>query len=188
MYTACALHARCICALQAFEKACDRFRAAGFHFGDPAAYFHAPGHAHNATPDFQHCEACNPPVHGEVLLLRCQPAGEGEGEGKVGGESGGGSSVACIVEYGGTDASRLALQQARRESTSSGGNNGLRLATSLYGLRELISDQRTPRPDSCLRGAHGWCIQMALAFVALAVLAGGVPIVLALTLYPVEDI
>ena len=38
-----------------------------------------------------------------------------------------------------------------------------------------------------MRGAHGWCVQMALAFLALAVLSAGVPILIAFTLHPVED-
>jgi hypothetical protein len=41
-------------------------------FGDPAAYFHEPDHPHSRVPDFSGaCPQCTPPVHGEVVFLKC---------------------------------------------------------------------------------------------------------------------
>ena len=54
---------------------------------------------------------------------------------------------------------------------------------SMQQLRELLSDTAhiavVARPRSVLRGANGWCVQMLLAFAALATLAAGVPLALA---------
>lgn len=56
---------------EAFESGCEEFRASGFIFGDPEAYFHKePNHPHLYRPNFQTCEQCTPPVHGQVVLLR----------------------------------------------------------------------------------------------------------------------
>lgn len=118
-------------------------------------------------------------MHGEVLLLRRETRAEG------------GASVARIAEWRGEQAGRLALQQSRRESSSFVSGGELRLSTTLQPLRELLADHHATvalaRSRSWVRGAHGWCVQMALAFLALAVLSAGVPILIAFTLHPVED-
>jgi hypothetical protein len=45
----------------------ESFLERNFRFGDPADYFHPPGHPHHSKPDFSGlCEQCVPPVHGKV--------------------------------------------------------------------------------------------------------------------------
>ena len=53
----------------AFWSGLERYFGAGFRIGDPRAYLHGPGHPHIANPDFQGCEGCCPPVHGNVVCL-----------------------------------------------------------------------------------------------------------------------
>ena len=53
----------------AFWSGLERYFAAGFRIGDPRAYLHGPGHPHIFSPDFQGCEGCCPPVHGNVVCL-----------------------------------------------------------------------------------------------------------------------
>ena len=53
----------------AFWSGLERYFAAGFRIGDPRAYLHGPGHPHTINPDFQGCEGCCPPVHGNVVCL-----------------------------------------------------------------------------------------------------------------------
>ena len=55
---------------EAFRSACERFKQEGFQFGCPRAYLHPPDHPHVTAPDFRHCPHCNPPVHGQPLLMR----------------------------------------------------------------------------------------------------------------------
>jgi hypothetical protein len=48
-------------------------------FGDPAAYLHEPDHPHMRVPDFSGaCEHCTPPVHGEVVFVKCTDAETGQ--------------------------------------------------------------------------------------------------------------
>jgi len=55
---------------EAFKAGIKAFTDAGFQFGDPEEWFHAPGHPHTYKPDFTNCCHCTPPVQGECMLLR----------------------------------------------------------------------------------------------------------------------
>jgi len=57
----------------AFDAGVESFLERNFRFGDPADYFHPPGHPHHSKPDFSGlCEQCVPPVHGKVVFLWCK--------------------------------------------------------------------------------------------------------------------
>ena len=61
---------------EAFKAGCDTFMKEGFRFGDPEEYFHPPGHPHLYRPEFNSCDGCTPPVHGECVLMRRDPKEE----------------------------------------------------------------------------------------------------------------
>eukprot|EP00966_Prymnesium_polylepis_P112714 2607081-Prymnesium_polylepis.1 len=64
----------------AFAAGCASFSRGGYRFGDPVDFFHPPGHAHWARPDFQGCRHCAPPVQGKVVLLYAKRDSSGDVE------------------------------------------------------------------------------------------------------------
>ena len=59
----------------AFDAGTAMVAAMGFRQGDPSQYLHPPGHPHHGeqwratNPNWRKCQHCNPPVHGEVVLV-----------------------------------------------------------------------------------------------------------------------
>ena len=53
----------------AFDAGRAQMSLSGFCEGDPDDYLHPAGHEHLRAPRRRDCPGCNPPVHGEVVLV-----------------------------------------------------------------------------------------------------------------------
>ena len=53
----------------AFDAGRAQMSLSGFCEGDPDDYLHPVGHEHLRAPRRRECAGCNPPVHGEVVLV-----------------------------------------------------------------------------------------------------------------------
>ena len=131
---------------QAFKAASDRFKRAGFCFGDPSKYLHKGNHPHILRPDLENCPGCSPPVHGEVLLIIARPDGRG----------------GCI-EYDGDHADTACLNANYGHGHAAAANSSL-LGGGGGAWR--------PRESSLVRGKHGWFVQMGLACASVALISG----------------
>ena len=52
-----------------FDAGRAQMSLSGFCEGDPDDYLHPAGHEHLRAPRRRDCPGCNPPVHGEVVLV-----------------------------------------------------------------------------------------------------------------------
>ena len=56
-------------AARAFDAGRAELSRRGYKEGDPEDHFHSAGHEHLRGPRRRDCPGCNPPVHGEVVLV-----------------------------------------------------------------------------------------------------------------------
>lgn len=124
----------------AFKAGCESFLEAGFYFGDPEEYLHAPGHPHTYRPDYACCDGCNPPVHGECIMLCCM-----------------GSRVLTIT------ASELTAEKRASRRTSNSLQRSTLQRSSSCGSCQRNPREAPPRLGSSLLGSVVGVIRMRLS-------------------------
>ena len=127
---------------QAFKAACDRFKRAGFCFGDPSKYLHKGNHPHILRPDLESRGV--PPVHGEVLSSSTPRRSR---------------RLHRVRRRPPTPRVQRQLRprpRRRRQHVVLGGGGGA----------------WRPRESSLVRGKHGWFVQMGLACASVALISG----------------